>query len=350
MRKMIIAIALILCIGSLFAQQTGNIEGVVVDSNTGEKLPGVNIILKGTYYGAATDINGKYRINGITVGNYNVSISLIGYTTVEYTAIEIEPNKTKQIDVNLDETVLTLNQEVVVIGDKPLMDVEETQSKRTVTREDIEVTVVENIQGIVSRQTGVVESDREIHIRGGRTYENAYLIDGVSVQDPLAGTGFGLQLSANAIEQVEVITGGYNAEYGQATSGVVNVTTREGKDNFSGSVSYKRDNFGNLDSYNVFNTDILELTLSGPEPITSFILPAIGLDIPGNISFFSSFYTGLTDGITQGYYKPTADQLYSSTFNGTDFAPRAENSWFWLLKFTYRYSPTLKFGYSFNSL
>ena len=348
MKKLLIIIALLLCTGSLFAQQTGNIEGVVIDSETGEKLPGVNIILKGTYYGAATDIDGKFRINGITVGNYDVRISLIGYTSVEYTGIEIEPNKTKLIDVNLEETVLTLNQEVVVIGEKPLMDVEETQSKHTVTREDIEITIVENITGIVSRQTGVVEVDREIHIRGGRSYENAYLIDGVSVQDPLAGTGFGLQLSANAIEQVEVITGGYNAEYGQATSGVVNVTTREGKDNYSGSVSYKRDNFGSLESYNVFNTDILELTLSGPEPITSYILPAIGLDIPGGISFFTSFYTGITDGITQGYYKPTADQLYSSTFNGTDFAPRAENSWFWLLKFTYRYSPTLKFGYSYN--
>ncbi len=191
MKKLLIIFALLLWIGSLSAQQTGNIEGVIVDSKTGEKLPGVNIILKGTYYGAATDINGKFRINGITVGNYNVKISLIGYTTVEYTGIAIESNKTKQIDVNLEETVLTLNQEVVVIGDKPLMDVEETQSKRTVTREDIEITIVENITGIVSRQTGVVEVDNEIHIRGGRAYENAYLIDGVSVQDPLAGTGLG---------------------------------------------------------------------------------------------------------------------------------------------------------------
>jgi len=348
MKKLLIIIATLLWIGSLSAQQTGNIEGVVVDSKTGEKLPGVNIILKGTYYGAATDINGKFRINGITVGNYDVKISLIGYTTVEYTGIEIEPNKTKQIDVNLEETVLTLNQEVVVIGDKPLMDVEETQSKRTVTREEINVAVVENVGDIVSQQTGVVTADNEIHIRGGRTYESAYLLDGVSVQDPLSGTGFGLQLSANAIEQVEVITGGYNAEYGQATSGVVNVTTREGKDNFSGSVSYKRDNFGNLDSYNVFNTDILELTLSGPEPITQIVLPAIGLDIPGELSFFTTFYSGISDGITQGYYKPTANQLYSTTFNGTQFAPRAENNWFWLLKFSYRYSPTLKFVYSFN--
>jgi outer membrane receptor protein involved in Fe transport len=348
MKKIITIFAFLLCIGSLIAQQTGNIEGVVTDVETGETLPGVNIILKGTYYGAATNIDGKFRINNIAVGNYNVTISLIGYTTVEYTGIEIEPNKTKTIDVKLKETVLTLNQEVVVIGDKPLMDVEETQSKRTVSREEIETAVVENIQGIVSQQSGVVEADREIHIRGGRSYENAFLVDGVSVQDPLSGTGFGLQLSANAIEEVEVITGGYNAEYGQATSGVVNVKTREGKSSFNGSVSYKRDNLGNPESFNVFNTDVLELSLSGPEPITSFFLPAIGIDIPGSISFFTSFYSGITDGITQGYYKPTADQLYSSTFGGTRFAPRAENSWFWLAKLTYRYSPTLKFGYSFN--
>jgi outer membrane receptor protein involved in Fe transport len=348
MKILVIFISLLLLSNFLIAQQTGNLEGTVTDAATGETLPGVNIILKGTYYGAATDLDGKFRINAITVGDYNVSISLIGYTTVAYTGITIEPNKTKLIDIELEETVLTLNQEVVVIGDKPLMDVEETQSKRTVSREEIEIAVVENIQGIVSQQSGVVETDREIHIRGGRSYENAFLLDGVSVQDPLAGTGFGLQLSANSIEQVEVITGGYNAEYGQATSGVVNVKTREGSNYYNGSLNYKRDNFGNLDSYNVFNIDIFEATLSGPEPLTSFILPAIGLDIPGELSFFTSFYMGLSDGITQGYYKQTAEQLNSSTFNGTDFAPRAENSWFWLIKATYRFTPTLKFGYSLN--
>jgi outer membrane receptor protein involved in Fe transport len=69
------------------------------------------------------------------------------------------------------------------------------------------------------------------------------LIDGVSVQDPLAGTGFGLQLSSNVLEEVEVITGGYNAEYGQATSGVVNVKTKEGSyKNYSFGISYKKDN------------------------------------------------------------------------------------------------------------
>jgi outer membrane receptor protein involved in Fe transport len=332
----------------VFCQQTGGLTGVVTDAASNEPLPGVNVILKGTYHGAATDINGVFKITGINPGKYNIDVSLIGYKTFQYTGVEIEPNKIKQLDVKLEETVLTLDQDVVVIGDKPLLDPEETQSKKTVSREEIDALIVENIRNIVTQQTGVVTADNEVNIRGGRSYENAFLLDGVSVQDPLSGTGFGLQLSASAIEEVEVITGGFNAEFGQATSGVVNVRTREGSEKYSGAITYKRDNLGDKSSYYVFNTDILELNLSGPEPITSLILPSLGVQIPGRISFFGNLYSGITDGLTQGYYKPTANQLYSSTFHGSRFAPRAENSWFGLLKLTYFNSPTLKFNYSYN--
>jgi len=348
MRKVFVIILFYLLSMLSFAQESGNLSGKIIDIKSGEALPGVNIILKGTYYGAATDINGKFKINNISVGTYNVTISLIGYKTVEYTGINIVSNKTKELDVKLEETVLTLGQDVIVIGDKPLLDVEETQSKKTISKDELDVAVLENITDVVSQQSGVVTSDNSIHIRGGRSYENAFLLDGVSVQDPLSGTGFGLQLSANAIEEVEVITGGYNAEFGQATSGVVNVRTREGGNYYSGTITYKRDNLGERTSYHVFNTDVLEANFSGPEPITSFILPALGLKIPGEITFFGNFYGGITDGITQGYYKATANQVYSTTFHGNKFAPRAENSWFWLGKLTYKYSPTLKFYYSYN--
>lgn len=328
--------------------QTGNLTGKVKDKKTGEELPGVNIILKGTYYGAATDINGSYRINNISTGSYTVEISFIGYKTVQFTGIQIEQDRTKQLDVDLEESVLTLEQDVIVIGDKPLMDVEETQSRRTVSKDEIEVSLVEDISDVVVQQAGVVKSDNAIHIRGGRAYENAFLLDGVSVQDPLAGTGFGLQLSANSIEEVEVITGGFNAEFGQATSGVVNVKTREGSDKYGVYFSYKTDNLGSKTSNHIFNTDVVEANISGSEPLTSFLLPSIGIQLPGDLTFFGSFYMGISDGITQGYYKRTATQLYSSTFYGTKFAPRAENDWFWLGKLSYKYSPTLKFVYSFN--
>jgi outer membrane receptor protein involved in Fe transport len=328
--------------------QTGNLAGKVTDASTGEALPGVNIIIKGTYYGAATDIKGEYRISNISEGVYTVEVSFIGFKTLQYTGLKIDQNKTLQLDIKLEESVLTIGQDVVIIGDKPLLDIEETQSKRTVTKDEIEIAIVESIGDIVVQQAGVVKSDNSIHIRGGRAYENAFLLDGVSVQDPLAGTGFGLQLSANSIEEVEVITGGFNAEFGQATSGVVNVKTREGDEKYNGYFSYKRDNFGNTSSNYVFNTDIVEANLSGSEPLTSFLLPSIGVNLPGNFTFFGSFYMGISDGITQGYNKYTARQLFSSTFKGTSFAPRAENNWFWLGKLSYKYSPTLKFVYSYN--
>ncbi len=345
----VILFLILLISSSLLAQQTGTLSGTVKDASTGEALPGVNVIIKGTYYGAATDINGKYSIKNINSGTYNIDISLIGYKTFQYTGIEIQTNKVTELDANLEETVLTLDQDVVVIGDKPLLNPEETQSKKTISKDEIDALIVENIQNIVTQQSGVVTSDNEVHIRGGRAYESAFLLDGVSVQDPIAGTGFGLQLSASAIQEVEVITGGFNAEFGQATSGIVNVKTREGSDKYSGSVSYKTDHIGNNPtSYHIFNVDVLEANLSGPEPITSYFLPGIGLDIPGEITFFANFYGGFSDGITQGYYKPTAKQLYSSTFGGTRFAPRAENNWFWLAKLSYAVTPTLKFNYSFN--
>lgn len=259
----------------IHAQEKGNLAGKVTDAGNGDDLLGVNLVLQGTYYGAATDLNGNYRVQNINPGTYTIQVSLIGYKTMQFTGIKIESGKTTTLNIKLEETVLTLGQDVVVVGEKPLMDVEETQSKKTLSREDIELSSVEGIKDLVTQQAGVVQSDNAIHIRGGRSYENAFLLDGVSVQDPLAGTGFGLQLSSNAIEEVEVITGGFNAEFGQATSGIVNVKTREGGDKYNGYLSYKRDNFGSRSSNNVFNIDIIEANLSGPEPITSFLLPAL---------------------------------------------------------------------------
>jgi len=348
-KKILIIFISLLFSTTLFAQGKGKLVGKVTDkSNNDVPLPGVNLLIDGTYYGAATDADGNYEIKNISPGTYTVSVSFIGYKAMKFTGIVIEANRTTNLDVELEETSLTIEQDVVVVGEKPLMDVEETQSKKTVSRKDIENAVIENIQDVVTQQAGVVKSDNAIHIRGGRAYESAYLLDGVSVQDPLSGTGFGLELSANAIEEVEVITGGFNAEYGQATSGVVNVKTREGKDFYSGYAAYKRDNFGNDDSYHVFNVEIFEANLSGPEPITKYLLPAIGVEIPGELTFFGSFYMGLTDGITQGFYKPTAKQLYSSTFGGTRFAPKASNTWYWMAKLTYKISPTKKLSYSYN--
>ncbi|MBI1803192.1 MAG: TonB-dependent receptor [Ignavibacteriae bacterium] len=333
-----------------------SIKGKVVDSNNSETLPSVNVTIKGTYYGAVTDIDGKFTITGINPGTYTVDVSLLGYKTVEYSALKLDSEETKSLDVKLEETVLSLGQEVVIIGEKPLFDIEETQSSRSINGADIKAAALKSVQEVVAMQTGVVQADNEIHIRGGRTYENAYLVDGISVQDPLGGTGFGLQLSPSAIQEVEVITGGYNAEYGQATSGVVNITTKEGAKHYAGSISYKRDHFGfNQDSRTNANTDIYEASLSGP------VFPRIGEKSLTDLSFFGTFYANLSDEYTRwtevvangrplGYEVSPTPQLHSSLFsNGDFFSPRRTNSWSWLAKFTWRPSPIMKLSYAYSS-
>jgi len=340
----------------------GEITGKITDANTSEPLPSANITIKGTYYGAISDMDGNYKIQNVNPGSYTIEISLLGYKNVQVTGFKVNAGETSKLNVKLEETVLSLGKEVVIIGEKPLFNIEETQSTRSITSEDIKVAAVQNIKDVVSMQAGVVQSDNEIHIRGGRTYENSYLLDGISVQDPLGGTGFGLQLSPSAIQEVEVITGGYNAEYGQATSGVVNITTKEGSTKYNGSAGYKRDHFGfNNTSRSNFNTDIYEVSLSGPEPITNYIVPFFGQKIPGNVSFFGTFYGNFSDGYTRwvekiingkpaGYEVRVPNQLYSSLLNRSTFlAPRRSNNWSWLTKLTWKPSSIIKLSYAYSS-
>lgn len=351
-------LAILFAVSSVFAQ-TGILQGRVADSATKEGLPSVNIKVKGTYYGAATDVDGNYTIPKIKPGVYVVEIKLLGYKMVQYPAVKIQEGQTTTLDVSLEETSLSLGQEVIVVGEKPLFNIDETASKRTIRSEDLEVAAVKTVQDVVAMQVGVVQSDDQIHIRGGRSYETAYVIDGISVQDPLAGTGFGIQLPPGAIQEAEVITGGYNAEYGQATSGVVNLTTKEGGDKYSGAVTHKQDHYGlNNNGLSNFNTDIYDFSLGGPEPLTTHLLPALGLHIPGSLSFFANGNINLTDGYTRwtevispdgypiGWQLNAPHGLKSSLVNNPGLSPRRSNNWSGFGKLTWKITPTIKLSYA----
>lgn len=350
MKKYLLILFLIFISSQLFSQEKfGSISGIVSDS-AGIPLDGVTLKLVGTYLGAVTDYEGKYKIENISPGNYTMRVEVEGFKTVEYTDMNLKEEENREFNIVLKSTSFTVDQEIEVVGDRPLMDIEQTSSSHIISSDDIDKSIVSNVTDVITQQAGVVKDDNEIHIRGGRNYENSFLVDGVSVQDPLSGTGYGLQLSANSLEEVEVITGGYNAEYGQATSGVVNVRTKEGKyDNVNFYLSYKRDNFGvNKNSGTSFNTDVLEMNASGPEPITKFLLNALNIKTPGEITLFGSFFMGLSDGFFINDGGKKANQVYSTTFGGTSFAPRQDNSWYWLGKATWRLDQTMKLNYSYN--
>jgi outer membrane receptor protein involved in Fe transport len=358
----------LICISLLLAHpggaqvaDKGRIQGKVIDAKTREPLPGANVTVKGTYYGGSSNSNGVVAIERVNPGTYVVEVSLLGYKLLQFTNVRVEAGQAFMLNAALEETVLSLDQDIVVVGERPLFNIEETSSRRNIEQKDIQASALQSVQAIVALQPGVVLADNEIHIRGGRSYENAYLIDGVSVQDLLAGTGFGLQLSPESIQEMEILTGGYNAEYGQATSGIVNVTTREGADHYSGSVSLRSDNLGfNRDSRSFWNTSIYDASLSGPEPLTTYVLPALGVHVPGTASFFGTVYANLTDGYTRwveivgagnrpsGWEAIAPGGLYSSIAGGSSLAPRRSNNYSMLGKLTYRPTATIKFSYSFN--
>jgi hypothetical protein len=341
----------------LFAQSKGTISGTVVDANNSESLVGVNIIVKGTYYGAASDLNGRFFITGVSAGTYDIEASIIGYKILLQTGIKVDPGKTTVLDYQMEETVLTLGEEIVVLGSKPLFDVDETASVVRLTSDDIANKVVSSVQDILSEQIGVTTQDNEIHIRGGRIDESMFIVDGQSVKDPLSGYSGNLFINPEAIQDLEIVTGGYNAEYGQAMSGIINIRLKEGRKHFEGSFKYASDNWGmGQDFLTHYSTDRVEFNIGGPDPIMELLLPKLGLDLPGSFSIFLNGYGKMYDSNL-----PTSSQLYPHRYwsiPGMDndsqdellstLAPRENNDWHALYKLTWRVSPKKKLSVSYD--
>ena len=335
------------------ADGAGSITGRITDSKAGAGLPGVNIMIKGTYYGTASDLEGRYRLIDIPPGSYDLEVSIIGYKIILRTGVLIRPDSTVTIDFKMEETVLSFGEDVVVMGKKPLFDVDETSSIARVRREDIETKVVSSVEDILSEQIGVTTQDNEIHIRGGRIDESIFVVDGFSVKDPLSGYSGNLFVNADAIEELEIITGGYNAEYGQAMSGVVNIKLKEGRDHYEGSIKYSSDRL----MPDHFNTDRVEFNLGGPDLFLQTLPDMLGIDLPGRFSFFFNGYGKMYDGNL-----PVASKLYPNRYWSSPFfndsvsdnimsklAGRENNDWHLLYKTTWEISAKKKVSLSYDA-
>ncbi|MGD1843994.1 MAG: carboxypeptidase-like regulatory domain-containing protein, partial [Salibacteraceae bacterium] len=311
------------------AAQTGTLKGTIVDNETKETLIGATVPIVGTYLGTVTDIDGIYVIKEIKPGDYSVKVTYVGYADKVYNGIRIEKGGTKTLNISL-ETRATSIQEVVIVGEKNLINLESGQSEIKISTEDIKEMNVRDVKDIVSMQNGVTQNADGIQIRGGRVYETQYLVDGISAQDPLAGTGFGVEVSSSSIKDLKLITGGAGAEYGDGSSGVISTSIREGGKKFEIAGSWQRDNFGsNVNSGASWNTDIVELSMGTPIPFTK-----------KKVTFFTSVNVNLTD----DYYRAQAGQLHSSLFSNNDsiWAPRQNNKFSHTVKLAYQLKPGTK--------
>lgn len=180
----VILFVLFLTVTQLLAGTTGKIAGRVVDAATGEPLPGVNVSVQGTTLGAATDLDGYYTILRVPPGTYSVVASMIGYKEVVQTNVVVSVDLTTTVNFQMEATVVT-GETVTVVAERPLVIKDLTSSSIKVASQEIEdIPGVLSVTDAVELMPGVIGEGEEIHVRGGRSGEVVYYIDGIAVNDP----------------------------------------------------------------------------------------------------------------------------------------------------------------------
>lgn len=261
-------IVLILSMGvvQVQAQTTGKIAGRVTDAETGSSLPGVNIFIAGTTQGTATNFDGEFSIIGVSPGTYDVVASFVGFSQQTITGVQVNAGLTAEVDFVMREEVFE-GEEIVIVAERPLIQKDLTATTAIVSGDDIRALPVENFGQVIALQAGVVDG----HFRGGRTGEVGYWVDGMPVTDVFDGS-LGVSIENNMVEEVQVVTGAFNAEFGQAMSGIVNIVTRDGENQFSGGLrafagdyaSANTDLFANIDALSPTAVQNVEADFSGP--------------------------------------------------------------------------------------
>jgi TonB dependent receptor-like, beta-barrel/Carboxypeptidase regulatory-like domain/TonB-dependent Receptor Plug Domain len=271
-----------LCLVLLFpaaAQTTGKIAGTVIDIATGDPLPGVNVFIASTLQGTTTNLDGYFFILNVRPGTYAVGASFIGFATVSIQNVRVRIDKTTELDINLREEIIE-GEELIIVAERPLVQRDLTSSSTSISAEELASLPVLNFTDVINLQAGIVEG----HFRGGRVGEVSYMVDGVPINDVFDQT-FAFQIENNAIQEVEIISGTFNAEFGQAQSGVVNIVTKDGDQQYRGSFS------AYLGDYLTSDTGLFQ-RLDRVSPTDSYeVLGSFSGPVPGTrdrVTFFTS--------------------------------------------------------------
>ncbi len=302
---------------SITAGTTGKLSGTIKSKLDESPLIGANIMIENTGLGTATDLKGDYVILNIPPGKYNVTIRMIGYEVKKYENIRISIDKTTRLFSTLDIEAVK-GQEVIVNATRPLIDFDKTNSEAIVTSEELDIMPIEDVADVIKLQGGVTQdAGGGIHIRGGRSSEVAYLVDGVSVTDAYDGA-IAVNIENANIQELQVISGTFNAEYGKAMSGIVNIVTKDGSDKlesylqiYSGDHQSDDNIYKDLRSYNITNDKNITMNLSGPiiKQKLNFFISARSYVSDGWLNGLQTFTmygdTIHTDNNSNGYFDST---------------------------------------------
>ncbi|MCK5087775.1 MAG: TonB-dependent receptor [Melioribacteraceae bacterium] len=223
---------------TLTAGTAGKISGVIIDSDTGAPLIGVNIIIEETMMGASTNVNGEFTILNVPPGIYTVKISMIGYADYRVQNVRVIIDRTTNLDAELKMSAV-VGEEVVVEAIRPVVVRDITNSQMNVTSQTIESLPVSKVDRVLSLQAGIEQGSEGIIVRGGSSNQTILMVDGLSQNDERSNIPY-TAVSLSSIKEVQIQTGGFNAEYGNVRSGLVNIITKEGGNKkYSGTITFR---------------------------------------------------------------------------------------------------------------
>lgn len=337
--KKILPILTILLTTTVTAGTTGKIAGRVVDES-GNPLVGATVLIQDTAIGGMTDSNGEFFFINLEPGAYSIQARMVGMSEQIKEGVTVFTDLTTRLDFMLVQEVTGVT--VITVTDQRSMILRDvTSSIHVISREDISTKPVAGIQDIVTSQPGVVSQLDGLHFRGGRAGEVVYMIDGFSLISPVSNI-YNFTLPLSGISEASMITGGIGAEYGNAQSGIVNIVTREGGSQYSGELYTRTGGLSEIGDESISLNDMdlwqnntyigdvlnIECAVGGPEPITSLILPAAGIRIPGEIRVFAT-----AEWIESGHDKLDSRGNWNNNW---------QDRWGGSLKLTYRVSPSTK--------
>lgn len=304
-KKFYLLLALALAFTTNLSAQisAGSIQGEVVDKDTGEPLPFVQVVvmLNGNIVtGGSTDIDGKYNIKPVDPGTYDLQFRYVGYTDLNVNGIPVSSGKIAFAGTAKMSTSVELGVVEVVDFKVPLIDKDGGASGGTVTRDEIEKMPGRSALGIATTVAGVSTAGTGggISIRGARTGSTWVYIDGIKVRGSTS-------LPKSAIEEISVITGGVPANIGDVTGGVINISLRNSSSIFTGGLEVITSGFKSGDKavgLDTFGYNLVEGSLSGPllfkkdadgnpeRPILGFFVSANYTDIIDNNPAFGGNY------------------------------------------------------------
>jgi hypothetical protein len=251
----------------VFAQSgSGSIQGKIFDKDKkDETIPFASVVveLNGAQIGGAqTDFDGKYSIKPVPPGKYTVKAQILGYGPVEITGVIIAAEKITFLDIAMSSTTVKLKEVEVTEWKQPLVPRDGGSSGVTVNKEEIRAAPTRNVTTIIANSAGIYQEDegKDLNVRGTRAEATYVYIDGIKVRVPSSSaSGGSINLPKSSIEQISTITGGLPAQYGDATGGVINITTRGPSSEYFGGAEVLTSQF--LDPYGY---NLVSLNASGP--------------------------------------------------------------------------------------